>query len=130
MGTIIFVDRNFKKTPNNQRRAVEKGIEKLRTMIEQYEEQGMPFERICNNDTLKYDVLGGNFFTYKIQSQQLPLRVLYRFKRKDSDFEIEVHLAYIKKYKDKRYIQEFEDYVTGQSRHVKSATIPTPAPCY
>lgn len=111
MGTVVYVGNSLKKVSANERRAIDKGMEKLRCMIEQYEHQGQPFEKICNNDTIKYDILGGNFFTFKHQSQQMPLRILYRFKRTKDDFNLEVHMAYIKKYADKRYMKTFAEYV-------------------
>ena len=107
-----------KKLPVEEIRNVEKGISKLKTMIERHEEQGVPFEKIFNNDVIKYDILPKNFFVFKHHgAQNSQVRILYRFVRlPDKKFDIEVHKVYIKR-KDldlqNTYLKEFEKYVAN-----------------
>lgn len=106
-----------KKYPVDEIRNVEAGIKKLRSMIEQIEASGTPFEKIFNNDVIKYDVLPKNFFVFKHHGKMnSQVRILYRFIRKpDNSFEIEIHQVYIKR-KDlgklqNVYLKDFEKYV-------------------
>lgn len=114
MGNMIFIKKNFKKTSEDMRRATEKSIQKLISKIEQYESSGTPFEKIFNDDSVKYDVLGNNFFTMKAQSTQMPLRILYKFNRDENHgFTIEVHHTHIKKHNNKEYMREFATYASS-----------------
>lgn len=108
---VIFMSKNFKKVSPDERKAVEKGVSKLRDKVLQYENSGIPFEKICNDDSVKYDTFQNGYYTYKAQSQRFPLRILYRFVSGDGDSTIQVHMSYLKKYNDNRYISEFERYV-------------------
>ena len=107
-----------KKLPVDEIRNVERGISKLKSMIEQYEAQGTPFEKIFNNDVIKYDVLPKNFFVFKHHgTQNSQIRILYRFVRKpDKKFDIEIHQVYIKR-KDlnlqNTYLKDFEKFVAN-----------------
>lgn len=104
-----------KKLPVDEIRNVESGIKKLKSMIEQHEAQGVPFEKIFNNDVIKYDILGKNFYTFKHHGKSnSQVRILYRFIRPtEKTFEIEVHKVYIKRkdLSEKVYIHMFESYV-------------------
>ena len=107
---IVYTNDSIKKTSKSEMMFLEKGLKKLISKITLYEEAGVPFEKICNDDSIKYDIFGNNFFTYKIQTTQMPLRVLYRFIRNDkNNFVIEVHRIY-QKHKGKEYIKNFENY--------------------
>lgn len=107
---VIFMSKNFKKVSSDERKAVEKSVKKLMDKINQYEHDGVPFEIICNDDSVKYDAFANGYYTYKAQSQRFPLRILYRFVRADGDSTIQVHMSFCKKYNDNRYISEFERY--------------------
>ena len=111
MGNIVYIGKVIKKASSNEKRAIEKGMKKLCEKIEQNERQGIRFEKIFNDDTIKYDVLGNSFFTFKSTNQEMPLRILYRFNRTVDGFDLEVHKVYQKKYNDKRYMSEFAEYV-------------------
>lgn len=101
-------------------KVVEKAMTKLRYLIDTVESTGTPFEKIFNNDTIKYDVLGNNFFTFKYKGlANTQARILYRFIRKDPDtYDLEIHMVYVKR-KDsniqRTYIDEFERYVKKYS---------------
>lgn len=109
---IVYINKNFKKTKAEEMRVIQKGVDRLAEKIEQYKKIGTSFNRIFNDSSVKYSILENNFCIYKHQNQQMPLRLLYRFKHADSNSEdrIEVHLSYIKKYDDNRYFDIFRSY--------------------
>lgn len=101
------------KTDRRTMQLLEKAMKKLNSQIAQIEQGGTPFEKIFNNDSIKYDVLGKGFFTYKYRgADSSQLRVLYKFIRKNKNlYDIEVHKVVVKRRSGKEYIKEFEDYV-------------------
>lgn len=109
---VIYMDKNFKKVNADEMRAIKKGVDKLRDKIAQYEHDGIPFEQIYNDDSVKYDVLGNNYYTYKAQTQRFPLRILYKYIREGKDGILQIHMSYLKKYNDKRYIDTFSQYAS------------------
>lgn len=82
-------------------------------MIQIEESYGNAFEKIYNNETLKYDILGNGFHTFKYQGRdRSQIRLLYRFIRKENgDYEIQLHKVYIKRRNTKEYMKTFEGYV-------------------
>lgn len=107
---VIFMSKNFKKVSSDERKAVEKSVKKLLDKIEQYEHDGIPFEHIYNDDSVKYDAFANGYYTYKAQSQRFPLRILYSHVREGGNSILQIHMSYCKKYNDNRYINEFERY--------------------
>ena len=107
---IVYIDKNFKKAKAEEMRAIRKGINRLVNKIEQYQKSGTSFEHIYNDDTVKYSILENDFCIYKHQNQQIPLRLLYRFKHMNNTDRLEVHLSYVKKYDDNRYFDIFRSY--------------------
>lgn len=95
----------------------EQGMTKLRTMIDQFESYGTPFEKICNNDTIKYDVLGKGFYVFKhLYKGRTQLRILYQFIRnEDQTFELKVHRVYCKRKSNSAtqalYLKQFKHYI-------------------
>lgn len=108
---IVYISKNFKKTKMEEMKVIEKGVSKLVDKIEQYKKTGTNFNRIFNDSSVKYSILENGFCIYKHQNQQIPLRLLYRFKHTDNNIDrLEVHLSYIKKYDDNRYFDIFRSY--------------------
>ena len=103
----------IKKYSQSERREINKAFEKLKSMIEIKEQYGVPFEKIFNDETLKYDVLGNGFYTFKAHGRDnAQIRILYRFIRKSEwQFELEMHMVSIKRRTNKEYIKKFEKYV-------------------
>lgn len=114
MCEVKYIEKNLKKTSRDERKAIQKGIDKLLHKIDQYEASGVAFECIYD-DSMKYDVLSNGFFVVKLQSQRLPIRLLYRYVRKsDTSFCIEIHKSYLKKHTDQqKYINIFEKYAAS-----------------
>lgn len=103
----------IKKYSPSEKKEIIKAFEKLQQMIEIEESYGVPFEKIFNNETLKYDVLGDGFYTFKAHGKdKSQIRLLYRFIRiSERKFEVELHMAAIKRKTNKDYIKEFQSYV-------------------
>ena len=114
METVNFNwNKCIKKYSPSERREIIKACEKLKNMIAVEKEYGVSFERIFNNESLKYDVLGKGFYTFKAQGRdKAQIRILYKFVRKTmQDFELEIHMVSIKRRNDNTYMKEFQRYV-------------------
>ena len=105
----------MKKYSPSERREIDKAFEKLKQMIAVKEQSGIPFEKIFNNETLKYDVLGNGFYTFKAHGRdRAQIRILYKFVRmSEQKYEIEMHMISIKRRTDKEYMKEFQRYVAS-----------------
>ena len=103
----------MKKYSPNERKEILKAFEKLKQMIEVKEQYGVSFEQIFDSDSIKYDILGKGFYTFKAHGKDnAQIRILYRFIRKAKrQFELEMHMVLIKRRTDKQYIKKFEKYV-------------------
>lgn len=113
MYKVIYIESNLKKVPFDKRRFLEKAVNKLVSKISLYARNGIEFENIFNDDSVKYDILPNDFYTYKFQTTQFPLRLLYKVKRTNKDFIIEIHKAQFKQNNNKGYIREFTDYAVN-----------------
>lgn len=105
----------LKKYSPSEKKEIEKAFEKLHKMIDVEESYGVPFEKIFNNDTIKYDILGGGFYTFKSQGRdRSQIRILYKFIReKQGEYNLEMHMVYIKRRTDKEYMKDFANYVAN-----------------
>lgn len=103
----------IKRYSQNEKREIKKAFEKLKEMIAVEEQYGVPFEKVFNNDKLKYDILGHGFYTFKAHGKdKAQIRILYRFIRMpEQKFELEIHMVSIKRRNSKDYMKEFQRYV-------------------
>lgn len=110
---IVKENECMKKYSPSEKREIEKVFEKLKTMILTEEQYGVPFEKIFNNASIKYDIFDKNFYTFKGHGRdKAQIRILYRFIRKSiEEFDLEMHLVAIKRKNDKEYMKEFQRYV-------------------
>ncbi len=110
---MIEYKMELKKLDNKEIELVDRALNKLEKQIDIIESTGTPFEKIFNNDSIKYDVLGKNFFTYKfVAENSSQIRILYRFVRnEDNSYIIECHKVEVKRRSGKEYIKKFEEYV-------------------
>lgn len=110
---MIEYKMELKKLDNKERELVDRALNKLERQIDMLESTGTPFEKIFNNDSIKYDVLGKNFFTYKfVAENSSQIRILYRFLRNaNASYTIECHKVEVKRRSGKDYIKKFEEYV-------------------
>ena len=136
MKKIIFEkDECMQKYSPNERKEILKAFEKLQKMIVTEERYGIPFEKIFNNGSVKHDVLGNGFYTFKAHGRdKAQIRILYKFIRKTlKDFEhsceeafvhkkiaiidseflfcLEMHMVSIKRRNDNAYMKKFQKYV-------------------
>ena len=104
-----------KKLARKDEELMRRGMKKLEAMILQRENSGVRFEKIFNDDVIKYDVFKKNFYTFKFRGEDSSqLRILYRFVRNEDDsFNLECHLVEVKRRSGKEYIQKFEKYVAN-----------------
>ena len=78
---------------------------------------GQPFERIFNNESIKYDVFENNFYTYKFRyADNTQLRLLYHFVRDKDKIIIELHQYAVKRRNNKNYIEVFEKYAKNYKK--------------
>ena len=104
---------DLKKLDNKEKELVDRALNKLDKQIGIIESTGTPFEKIFNNDSIKYDILGKSFYTYKfVAENSSQIRILYRFVRKENgDYDLECHKVEVKRRSGKDYIKKFEEYV-------------------
>lgn len=109
--SIIINNKKFNKEDVKIKQAIYKALNKLCDSIINFENSGQRFERIFNNESIKYDVFDNNFFTYKFRyCDNTQLRILYHFVRKDDKIIIELHQYVVKRKNKKDYIESFENY--------------------
>ena len=128
-------DECMKKYSPSERKEILKAFEKLQKMIVTEERYGIPFEKIFNNASVKHDVFGNGFYTFKAHGRdKAQIRILYKFIRKTmEDFErsrettfvhekvaivdseclfcLEMHMVSIKRRNDNAYMEDFQRYV-------------------
>ena len=104
---------DMKKHDPKEQELILRAMNKLENQINVIESGGTKFEKIINNDAIKYDILGKGFYTYKfVAENSSQLRLLYRFVRRDDEsFVLECHKVEIKRRSGKDYIKKFEEYV-------------------
>ena len=88
-------------------KAVIYGVEALYGRICSYEQKGIEFDRIFNDDKVKYDK-HGQFYTFKFQKSNMQLRILYAYIIVDCVPVIIVADFFVKKKDSKRYIRRFD----------------------
>ena len=110
---MISIILDMKKHDPKEQELIIRAMNKLENQINVIESGGTRFEKIFNNDAIKYDILGTGFYTYKfVAENSSQLRLLYRFVRKENgDFVLECHRVEIKRRSGKDYIKKFEEYV-------------------
>lgn len=106
---IYVYKKNYFKESNEIQTAIVKSIIELYKRIKMYEIQNIDFEKIYNDDNVKYDK-HGNFYTYKSQKLNVQLRILYSYLIINDTPIILIADFYIKKKNKKDYIRKF-DYI-------------------
>ena len=103
----------IKKFSPDERKEINKAFDKLKYLITEKERYGTEFECIYNDDSIKYDILGKGFYSFKARGKdRAQIRILYKFERiNKKDYVLEMHMAVIKRRDDKTYMKDFQDYV-------------------
>lgn len=107
---IQYKCKEYDKAKPNLKKALEKGMEKLKTMIEDKERNGEPFEKIFNNDAIKAHVLSEHFCTFKFHyADSTQLRMMYEFRRNGDVATLTLHRFFEKRRNEKDYVYEFKE---------------------
>lgn len=114
----INIEKVLKKYSPSEKREVIKAFDKLKNLIDTEESYGTMFEQIFNNETIKYDILGSGFYTFKAQGRdRSQMRLLYHFTRlANGEYNLQLHKVYIKRKSGKEYMTEFASYVEEYAR--------------
>lgn len=99
--------KDYFKESKEVQKAIVSGVETLYGRIQNYEEQNIDFNRIFNDDKIKYDK-HGQFYTFKFQKANMQLRVLYSYIIVDCVPVVVVADFFIKKRNSKEYICKFD----------------------
>lgn len=108
MEMYVYKKDYFKESKEVQT-AIVKSMTDLYKRIKMYEVQKIDFDKIYNDDNVKYDK-HGRFYTYKSQKSNVQLRILYSYMIVDNTPTILIADFFIKKKSKKDYIKKF-DYV-------------------
>ena len=105
---IYIYKKDYKKEPKEVRSAIISSVNVLYERIKMYENQGVAFNRIFNDDKVKYDK-HGEFFTFKCQRANMQLRILYSYFLCEGEPIILIADYFIKKKNKKDYILRFDE---------------------
>lgn len=104
---IYIYKKDYNKESKEVRNAIISSANALYDRIRMYENQGIAFNRIFNDDKVKYDK-HGQFFTFKCQKSNMQLRILYSYLICDGEPVILIADYFIKKKNRKDYISRFD----------------------
>ena len=104
---LYIIKKDYSKESNEVRKAIISSMEVLFDRIKEYEKQGICFERIFNDDKIKYDK-HGKFFTFKIQKSNMQLRILYSYFVYNNEPVFLIADYFVKKKNKKDYIRRFD----------------------
>lgn len=99
--------KDYFKESKEVQKAIVSGVETLYGRIQNYEEQSIDFNRIFNDDKIKYDK-HGQFYTFKFQKSNMQLRVLYSYLIIDCAPVVIIADFFVKKRNSKDYIGKFD----------------------
>lgn len=99
--------KDYFKEAHEVQNAILSAVKNLYERICLYEAQKISFDRIFNDDRVKYDK-HGHFYTFKFQHSNMQLRILYTYLIIDGNPVIIVADFAIKKRNNKKYIKQFE----------------------
>ncbi|MCQ4022806.1 hypothetical protein [Ruminococcus sp. zg-924] len=104
---LYIYKKDYYKESREVKDAICSSIKMLYKRIKMYEKQGISFERIFNDDKVKYDK-HGKFFTFKIQKSNMQIRILYSYFMNDNESVFLIADYFIKKRNKKDYIKKFD----------------------
>lgn len=104
---LYICKKDYNKESKEVKEAIRSSVEMLYERIKMYENQGITFNRIFNDDKVKYDK-HGKFFTFKIQKSNMQLRILYSYFLDNNEAVFLIADYFIKKKNKKDYIKKFD----------------------
>ena len=104
---LYICKKDYIKESREVKEAIRSSIDMLYERIRMYENQGVSFNRIFNDDKVKYDK-HGKFFTFKNQKSNMQLRILYSYLIDDNEAVFLIADYFIKKKNKKDYIKRFD----------------------
>lgn len=104
---LYICKKDYNKEPKEVKEAIRSSVEMLYERIKMYENQGITFNRIFNDDKVKYDK-HGKFFTFKNQKSNIQLRILYSYFLDNNEAVFLIADYFIKKKNKKDYIKKFD----------------------
>lgn len=104
---LYICKKDYIKESREVKDAIRSSIDMLYERIRMYENQGVSFNRIFNDDKVKYDK-HGKFFTFKNQKSNMQLRILYSYFIDDNEAVFLIADYFIKKKNKKDYIKRFD----------------------
>lgn len=104
---LYICKKDYIKESREVKEAIRSSIDMLYERIRMYENQGVSFNRIFNDDKVKYDK-HGKFFTFKNQKSNMQLRILYSYFIDDNEAVFLIADYFIKKKNKKDYIKRFD----------------------
>ena len=103
----LYVGKDYFRASKEMQKALIGASTTLYDRIRAYEAQSISFEKIYNDDKVKYDK-HGQFYTYKTRKQNLQIRLLYAYLILDGVAVIIIADFTVKKKNNKDYIKEFD----------------------
>lgn len=104
---LYILKKDYNKESREIQKAIMSSMEVLLRRIKEYEKQGVCFNRIFNDDKIKYDK-HGKFFTYKSQKSNTQLRILYSYMSVGDEPVFLIADYHVKKKDKKDYIKKFD----------------------
>ena len=104
---LYICKKDYIKEPREVKEAIRSSIDMFYERIRMYEKQGVAFDRIFNDNKVKYDK-HGKFFTLKAQKLNMQLRILYSYLVYDNEPVFLIADYFIKKRNKKDYIMKFD----------------------
>ena len=104
---ICVYKKDYFKESNEIQKAIVLAMENLYERIRLHETQNTPFERIFNDDKVKYDK-HGKFYTFKCQKSNVQLRILYAYFLLNGKPILVIADYITKKKNNKNYIKQFD----------------------
>ncbi|MCH5314762.1 MAG: hypothetical protein J1E81_02520 [Eubacterium sp.] len=104
---IYMYKKDYFKESSNVKKALLQAVDCLYKRINAYELQGIAFNKIYNDDYIKYDK-HGQFYTFKAQKENIQLRILYTYMIIDGNPIVLIADYIIKKKNKKDYINRFD----------------------
>lgn len=103
----LYVGKEYFRASKELQKALVDASTVLYERIRAYESQNITFEKIYNDDKVKYDK-HGQFYTYKTRKQNLQIRLLYAYIIVDGVSVIIIADFTVKKKNNKEYIKSFD----------------------